>query len=165
MLAALLLAPTGCRDAETVAAPPDATAATAPASRPDAASGLPTVDVPIGRETFTLEVADDDAERERGLMYRREMAADRGMLFVFPDSDFRSFWMKNTRIPLDILYLDATGQVVSVRQMVPHDESGVPSGARAKFAVELNRGAAGRAGVRVGDRVAVPGAEAPPPVR
>ena len=94
-------------------------------------------------------------------MFRASMPADHGMLFVFQRPEFREFWMKNTRIPLDILYLDATGQVVSVRRMAPYDETGVPSGAKAQYAIELNQGTAARVGARVGDRLAVPGATVP----
>jgi uncharacterized membrane protein (UPF0127 family) len=119
-------------------------------------SGLPTVDMQIGGETYTLEVARDDAARQRGLMERDAMPADRGMLFVFPKSRELSFWMKNTRIPLDIIYLDDGGQVVSVHQMKPYDRTSVPSAAPAKYAIELNLGQVKKAGVKVGDVLEIP---------
>jgi uncharacterized membrane protein (UPF0127 family) len=84
------------------------------------------------------------------------MPADHGMIFVFPDTEPRSFWMKDTRIPLDILYLDPDGVVVSIRQMKPYDLSGVHSDKPAKYAIELNKGAAERAGVKVGDKLEIP---------
>src|SRR5215212_5947961 len=87
-----------------------------------------TVTVEIGGKPFTLEVAANDDDRQRGLMYRKSMPGDRGMLFVFPSERPLSFWMRNTLIPLDILYLDRFGKVVSVAQMKALDETGVPSG-------------------------------------
>jgi len=110
----------------------------------------------LGRETFTLEVADTPKKQQLGLMHRKSMPQDRGMLFVFPEEEERSFWMKNTLIPLDIVYLDAGGKVVSVKQMKPLDETSVPSDGPAKYAVELNEGAAKRAGVAAGDVLAIP---------
>jgi uncharacterized membrane protein (UPF0127 family) len=117
---------------------------------------LTTATMKIGHETFTLEIANRDEERYRGLMYRDSMPRDHGMIFVFPDTAPRSFWMKDTRIPLDILYLDTNGVVVSIHQMKPYDLSGVHSDKPAKYAIELNQGAADRAGVKVGDRLDIP---------
>jgi uncharacterized membrane protein (UPF0127 family) len=117
---------------------------------------LPSVPVRIGQQTFTLEVADDDSERQRGLMHRQSMPADHGMIFVFPNDAERQFWMKNTLIPLDILYLDADGKVVSIRQLKPLDETGVRSWFPARYAIELNEGAAKKAGVKIGHVVNIP---------
>lgn len=137
LLALLLLASLGCRDASSKA-------------------GLPTVPVKIGQQTFVLEVANDDAERQAGLMHRDALPPDRGMLFVFEDDAERAFWMRNTKIPLDILYLDAGGTIVSIRQLKPFDESSVRSWFPARFAIELNEGAADRSGVKVGHVVQIP---------
>jgi uncharacterized protein len=115
-----------------------------------------TVAMTIGSETFNLEIADTDAEQQRGLMHRHHMPADHGMIFVNEDEEVRSFWMKNTFIPLDILYLDASGTVVAIKQMKPHDLRGVSSDRPAMYAVELNQGAALRVGVKVGDKLEVP---------
>lgn len=117
---------------------------------------LPSVEVTLGTGRFTLEVADDPAEQETGLMYRRSMAADHGMIFVFPWSDVRGFWMKNTLIPLDIVYLDDEAAVLNVEQMIPLDLSAVRSDGRARYAIELNAGTAKRVGIKRGDRVALP---------
>ena len=114
------------------------------------------VKMKVGRETFTLEVADTPKKQQLGLMHRKSMPQDRGMIFVFPDEQERFFWMKNTLIPLDIVYLDAKGKVVSVKPMKPQDETSVPSDSPAKYAVELNQGAARRAGVAAGDVLTVP---------
>ena len=115
-----------------------------------------TVPMKVGTGTFHLEIADTPRKQQLGLMHRKSMAADHGMIFVFPDERERSFWMKNTNIPLDIVYADAAGKVVSVKQMKPLDESPVPSDGPAKYAVELNAGAAQRAGVKAGDVLEVP---------
>jgi uncharacterized membrane protein (UPF0127 family) len=115
-----------------------------------------TVRTKLGAETFTLEVAATDKARSLGLMHRRSMPQDRGMLFIFPAEAERSFWMKNTHIPLDIIYVDGGSKVVSIKQMKPLDETGVWSDGPAKYAVELNQGAAARAGVKVGDVLTLP---------
>ncbi|HEX2973581.1 MAG TPA: DUF192 domain-containing protein [Tepidisphaeraceae bacterium] len=119
-------------------------------------SGLRTVQMQIGTRTFTLEVADTDSSRQYGLMHRDSLPADHGMLFVFEDERPLGFWMKNTRIPLDILYVDAQGRVVSIHQMKPHDLSTTSSDGPAQYAIELNEGAAARAGVKPGDHLPLP---------
>ncbi len=119
---------------------------------------LTTTPMKIGNETFTLEIAARPEDRYRGLMFRDSMPADHGMIFVFPDTAPRSFWMKDTRIPLDILYLDADGTVVAIKQMKPYDLTGIHSDKPAKYAIELNQGAADRTGVKVGDRLNIPAA-------
>ena len=124
-----------------------------------AVSNLPMTPMPIGSKTYTLEIAAREADRNKGLMYRDFMPEDRGMIFIFADEDDRSFWMKNTRIPLDILFLDASGKVVSVHQMKPYVEfPGTPSGGPAKYAIELNAGQAAAAGVKAGDVLRLPDA-------
>lgn len=124
--------------------------------QPAAQNEAGVVRMKVGTETFTLEVADTPKTQQLGLMHRKSMPQDRGMLFVFDEERERSFWMKNTHIPLDIIYADAAGKVVSVKQMEPLDEAGVPSDGPAKYAVELNRGAARRAAVGAGDVLVIP---------
>ena len=119
-------------------------------------SRLPTTRMSIGGESFNLEIAYRPEDQETGLMNRKSMADDHGMIFVFPAERNLTFWMKNTLIPLDIIYLDRTGQVVSVKHMKPLDESSVPSDGPAMYAIELNAGAAARAGVKAGDQIKVP---------
>lgn len=120
------------------------------------ASKLPTTKMQIGNRTFTLEIASNDDDRMLGLMYRKSMPDDHGMIFIFTDEQPRSFWMKNTEIPLDILYVDAKGQVVSIHQMEPYVLKSVHSAAAARFAIELNQGAASKSGVKVGDVLQIP---------
>ena len=101
--------------------------------------------------------ADDDGERTLGLMFRTEMAEDRGMLFIFPDEAPRSFWMKNTRIPLDILYFDSQQNLVSMQQDVPPCRTercpSYPSEGPARYVLELNAGMASRLNVQTGDHL------------
>ena len=119
-------------------------------------AGLPTVPMKIGSKTFTLEIANDAAEREKGLMRRDAMPADHGMIFVFPGEERLGFYMKNTRIPLDIIFLNANGVIVSIKQMRPYDVSTTYTDSPAKWAIELNQGQAAAAGLNVGDQLSVP---------
>lgn len=103
---------------------------------------------------FTVEVAVTAPERSRGLMFREEMAADHGMLFIFEQEGDRYFWMKNTPLPLDIIYIDAAGSIVSIAaDTTPFSEQTIPSGAPAKYVLELNAGTSAERGIKVGDRV------------
>ena len=119
-------------------------------------SSLPTVQVPIGQKTYTLEIVAKTEERNTGLMRRDSMPEDHGMIFIFKAAEPRSFWMKNTRIPLDILYLDPTGKVVSIHRMEPYVEIPTRSKAPAKYAIELNAGQAEAATIHEGDTVTLP---------
>lgn len=107
-----------------------------------------------GVARFQVEIADSEMEREYGLMCRRALAADRGMLFLFPRATPQMFWMRNTLIPLDIIYIGADGRVVSIsRNVQPLDESGAPSSGPAKYVLELAAGRAAQIGLLPGDRV------------
>lgn len=111
---------------------------------------------------FTVEIADTDESRARGLMFRDHLPEDRGMLFVFPDEQPRAFWMRNTRIPLDILYFDREFRLVSLHERVPPCGNApscpsYPSGRPAQYVLELNAGLARRLGVQTGDRLHVVG--------
>jgi len=119
-------------------------------------STLRTTTMQIGSKTFTLEVADTEPVREYGLMKRDSMPADHGMIFVFGSDEPRSFWMKNTRIPLDIMYVRSDGTVVSMRQMRAYDLTPVPSGGAAKYAIEVNNGVLSMTGIHEGDKVQIP---------
>ena len=118
-----------------------------------ASAGTPWVE--IGGERYAVEIADDDAERARGLMFRDAMADDRGMLFIHDSQEPLAYWMKNTRIPLDILYFDDARRLVSQRRGVPPCSLGdgcpnYPSGAPARYVLELNAGHAERLGLQDG---------------
>jgi uncharacterized membrane protein (UPF0127 family) len=119
----------------------------------DAQPPLPTVPLQVAAHAVEAEVADDRAERSAGLMFRAEMAPEHGMLFVYPDERPRSFWMKNTPLPLSIAYLSATGRVVSILDMEPLSTQPVLSGYGAQYALEMNQGWFAQKGVKVGDKV------------
>jgi len=101
---------------------------------------LPTVTLQVNGTAVTAEIADTPAERELGLMYRDALPADHGMLFVYPEEQLRAFWMKNTKIPLSIAFLSASGRVVSTSEMAAFDETPVPSEFPAMYALEMSRG-------------------------
>jgi Uncharacterized conserved protein len=111
--------------------------------------------VELAGHRYGVEIADDDAERERGLMFRDELAADRGMLFIHERQEPQAYWMKNTRIPLDILYFDNARKLVSQQRDVPPCTLGdacppYPSDAPARYVLELNAGEAARLDLRDG---------------
>lgn len=107
-----------------------------------------------GPVKFQVEIADDEAERQHGLMFRKSLAPDRGMLFDFGDSAPRAFWMKNTLIPLDIIYIAADGTIISIASMAtPLNETPIPSHGEAYGVLEIAGGRAGELGVRPGDKV------------
>lgn len=121
------------------------------------AQAVPYVDLKGHR--FTIEIAADDASRAHGLMDRTKMDADHGMLFVFEDDAPRAFWMKNTKIPLDMLFFDADAKLVSVQHNVPpcvaDPCAGYSSGAPARYVLELNAGQANELGLTPGDAMAI----------
>ena len=119
-------------------------------------SGLRTISMTIGAKPFTLEVADNEFSRDKGLMERDSMPADHGMIFVFDDEQPRQFWMKNTRIPLDILFLDHAGKIVSTATMKPFDLSTTSSAGPAQYAIELNVGQITETGVQAGQVISLP---------
>ena len=105
--------------------------------------------VEVGGERFTVEIADDDAERNRGLMFRDRLEPGHGMIFLWDREEPRAFWMKNTRIPLDILYFDGQRKLVSVAANTPPCSLGdrcpnYPSEGPAQYVLELNAGEAER---------------------
>lgn len=101
-----------------------------------------------------IEIADTDYDVQTGLMYRDSMKDNQAMLFVFPTSTLRSFYMKNTKIPLDIIFLDGQKQIVSFKEnAVPFDENGLKSEVPAQFVLEINAGLAEKWLLEVGDRL------------
>ncbi|WP_312145588.1 DUF192 domain-containing protein [Brevundimonas sp.] len=107
-----------------------------------------------GEHNFMVEIADDEAERERGLMYRPPLGDDRGMLFQFPTATEQSFWMKNTPSSLDIIYIDPQGRIVSIAShATPYSETPLPSNGAANGVLELRAGRAAEIGAKPGDEV------------
>lgn len=145
LILSIALLGTGCG-----AAPP----ATAPAGPQP--QRLPTTQLSLAGKAFTLQVADDDKEREIGLMYTRSMPEDRGMIFVFPVERPLGFWMHNTPIDLDIIYADRTGKIVAVKTMRAYDERTVPSEEPASIAIELNAGVAAKLKIEARQTIELP---------
>ncbi|QIL19872.1 DUF192 domain-containing protein [Thermomonas sp. HDW16] len=105
--------------------------------------------VELAGQRYAIEVADDDAERARGLMYRDAMPAQNGMLFIHDAEEPQAYWMKNTKIPLDILYFDNSRKLVTQQRDIPPCSLGdrcpsYPSNAPARYVLELNAGEAAR---------------------
>ncbi len=105
----------------------------------------------------SVEIADTAEKRQLGLMYRRELPERQGMLFVFPREEPLSFWMKNTPLPLDIIFINTAHTIVSiVAHATPFSEQPLPSHSPAQFVLEVNGGFCQRHRVAVGDRVELP---------
>ena len=110
-----------------------------------------------GRHVFQVEIANNDATREHGLMDRRYMAVDHGMLFEFDREAPVSFWMKNTYIPLDMIFIAPSGVVTNIAANAePLSERVIPSGGPCVAVLELNGGTAASIGLKVGDKVRHP---------
>jgi len=115
---------------------------------------LPTATISIKGNPLTVELATTPTSRGCGLSHRGELPQDQGMLFIFSDRRPRSFWMKDTFIPLSIAYLDDSGQIFSIQDMVPlQTDEQYPSLHPAAYALEVNRGWFSRHGIVVGDVV------------
>ncbi|MFP4178841.1 MAG: DUF192 domain-containing protein [Spirochaetaceae bacterium] len=114
------------------------------------------IELKVGEEIFTVEVAQTDKERSRGLMYRSSLGENEGMLFVFERDQRLSFWMKNTEIPLSIAYISRDGTIREIHDLKPHSERAVESSHAVRYALELPRGAFDRAGAGPGDSIPIP---------
>jgi len=110
-----------------------------------------------GQARFTVELADDDQERAQGLMNRESMPMSAGMLFVYPSPRLAGFWMKDTLIPLDMIFLDRTGTVTYVHhEAVPLDETPIIGGDRVLAVLEINGGLARQMGIAEGSQIRHP---------
>lgn len=115
--------------------------------------------VSINEVTFQVSLAEDDNSRAMGLMYKKSLPPNAGMLFIFPDSRPRAFWMKNTLIPLDILYFNHNKILVSIQADVPPCRNttsrcpNYPSEKPAQYVLEINAGLADKYGFKVGDEL------------
>lgn len=160
LLAAMLLALvllTGCGGTAvggappppTPTPPPEPTAAPTSTSTPAAADTIP---LHIGEHVLQVELATTPAERSQGLMFREDLPPDGGMLFVFPTSMPRAFWMKNTPLPLSIAYLDEEGRILNIEQMEPLDPGPrYHSAGPARYALEVHQGWFAARGIEAGD--------------
>ena len=106
-----------------------------------------------GEKSFTVEIADEPGEQQRGLMFRQEMEDDHGMLFELGTSRQTSFWMENTPMPLDLVFIGEDGKVVATLPGEPFSRRGISPGVPVRFVLELKRGVASANGIAAGDRV------------
>ncbi len=115
------------------------------------------IDTASGPHSFLVEVARTEPQRERGLMFRRALPADRGMLFNFETERPVQMWMKNTYLPLDMVFISRTGKVIGLAENTePLSERIISSGAPAYAVLEINAGVAAAIGLKIGDRVKHP---------
>jgi uncharacterized protein len=134
-----------------------AVAVAASASRAEPGK-LPTAPLTIlsanGPHRFTIELAETPEQMEQGLMFRRELAPDSGMLFDFKQPTVATMWMHNTLIPLDMLFVDSQGRIVNIHERaVPQSDAIIAAAAPVRAVIELNGGTAARFGIKPGDRV------------
>ncbi len=109
-----------------------------------------------GEHRFTVEVAATPEQQERGLMFVRSLAPDRGMIFPYDPPQQVSFWMKNTLIPLDMIFIRADGTIARIATAKPLDETPVPGGEPIAAVLEIAAGRAAELGIRAGDKVEWP---------
>jgi uncharacterized protein len=139
-----------------------AAAVALPVSAAPAVVELPTMPLTINGHKLTVEVAKTTEQVTTGLMYRFSLKPDHGMLFVFERSEPRSFWMKNTFIPLSIAFVAADGRILNIDDMAPRDESSRHrSNGSAMYAIEMRKGWFAERSIQAGDRVS----GLPPPTR
>ncbi|MER3317826.1 MAG: DUF192 domain-containing protein [Allomuricauda sp.] len=106
------------------------------------------------KANFDIEIAETEYETQTGLMYRKSMKEDRGMLFIQPSESLQYFYMKNTEIPLDIIYINTGMKIVSFQKNAePFNENTLPSNAPAKYVLEINAGLSDQFGLQVGDSI------------
>lgn len=112
-----------------------------------------TIHSTTGDHLFTVEIAATPEEQQQGLMFFRSLGADQGMIFPYDPPQDVSFWMKNTLIPLDMLFIRADGTIARIATAKPLDETPVPAGEPVAAVLELRGGRAAELGIREGDRV------------
>ena len=119
---------------------------------------LPSVELTAGIYLIRAEVAADDPARARGLMHRRALGANAGMLFIFDQSSIHCMWMRNTLIPLSVAFLDDQGTITNIADMTPHSEQSHCAARPARYALEMNRGWFAAKGIKPGTRLGgIPG--------
>ncbi|MDC0115929.1 DUF192 domain-containing protein [Octadecabacter sp.] len=129
----------------------------ASAAQADCAVDAVSVRGDFGTARFTVDVADTNAERAKGLMFVEQMAALEGMLFVYDRPQSVSFWMRNTLIPLDMVFVGPDGVIHNIHAMAqPHDETGIFGGDQIQYVLEINGGMAARLGLEAGDQMQHP---------
>ncbi|MBL8393556.1 MAG: DUF192 domain-containing protein [Candidatus Accumulibacter sp.] len=128
-----------------------------------AAAQMPRIELTVGMYRIETEVAVSDAQRMQGLMHRRSLPANQGMLFVFPQAARHCMWMRNTHVPLSVAFLDDEGRILNVEDMQPESENNHCAVGAARFALEMNLGWFVTKGIKPGVRLG--GIEKSPPPR
>ena len=131
----------------------DAALAMLTASQAQAQAALPVVPLTAGMYAIQAEVAATPAAREQGLMYRKSMPANGGMLFVFEQKAGHCFWMRNTELPLSIAFLADDGTIVNIEDMAPRTENNHCPKAAIRYALEMNQGWFAQKGIRAGAKI------------
>ena len=130
-----------------------AAALTSLASLAQAQAALPVISLTAGMYAIQAEVAASPEARERGLMYRKTMPANAGMLFVFDEKAGHCFWMKNTNLPLSIAFLADDGSIVNIEDMAPQTEDNHCPRAAVRYALEMNKGWFAQKGIKPGAKI------------
>ena len=119
----------------------------------NARAELPEVGLAAGMHLIRAEVADNMAARTQGLMHRKSMAQNAGMVFVFEEIATHCMWMKNTLIPLSVAFIDAQGAIVNIADMQPHSEQSHCAARPARYALEMNKGWFAQRGIKPGAKL------------
>jgi uncharacterized membrane protein (UPF0127 family) len=120
---------------------------------PATAAGLPVLELNAGIHLIRAEIANTFDSRARGLMFRKSLGPNSGMLFVFPDVSTHCMWMKNTYVPLSVAFIDEQGAIVSIHDMQPQTETSHCAARPARFALEMSQGWFAQKGVKPGARI------------
>jgi uncharacterized protein len=124
-----------------------------PAWSKDIASSVATIALKVGSQTIRAEIAATDETRQKGLMFREKMANNTGMLFIFPDIAYHAMWMRNTPLPLAVAFMDESGKIVSIHEMLPFTETTHQAAGPARYALEMNSEWFSRNQVKAGDTI------------
>ena len=130
-----------------------ALAAAAVALAAAAQDKLPTLALSAGIHVIQAEVANTFPSRTQGLMFRKSLAANQGMLFVFPDSGPQCMWMRNTYVPLSVAFIDEAGAILNIADMQPHSEQSHCATGPARFALEMDQGWFAKRGIKPGTKL------------
>jgi uncharacterized membrane protein (UPF0127 family) len=118
-----------------------------------ALADLPEVPLNVGGNKLTAEVASTDAQRSTGLMHRRMLPENRGMLFIFPDVAMHGMWMMNTYVPLSVAFIDREGRIINIEDMQPQTQNSHTAAKPAKYALEMNLGWFAKRGIKPGVKI------------
>ena len=118
-----------------------------------AVAGLPEVELSVAGHKITVEVAATEAQRSTGLMHRRMLPENRGMLFVFPEAAIHSMWMMNTYVPLSVAFIDREGAIINIADMQPQTQTTHSAARAATYALETTQGWFAKRGIKPGAKV------------